>query len=82
MGSRTARTRARSGHDRIAPAQKLPFRADYLFLFILRDATRLRDLIAPAQPVTFRTDHPFLFLLRDTASGAILFAGRFEEPTR
>jgi len=39
-------------------------------------------LIAPAQPVTFRTDHPFLFLLRDTASGAIPFAGRFEEPTR
>jgi len=54
MGSRTARTRARSGHDRIAPAQKVPFRADYLFLF----------------------------LLRDTASGAILFAGRFEEPSR
>jgi len=38
--------------------------------------------VALAQPVTFRADHPFLFLLRDTASGAILFAGRLEEPRR
>jgi len=35
-----------------------------------------------APPVVFRADHPFLFLIRDTASGAVLFAGRLEQPGR
>jgi serpin B len=38
------------------------------------------SLTAYAQPVVFRADHPFLFLLRDTHTGAILFAGRMEDP--
>jgi serpin B len=32
------------------------------------------------QPTRFVADHAFLYLIRDTASGAILFAGRFEAP--
>jgi len=31
-------------------------------------------------PPEFRADHPFLFFLRDLRSGAILFAGRVEDP--
>ncbi|HXA51045.1 MAG TPA: serpin family protein, partial [Candidatus Acidoferrum sp.] len=37
-------------------------------------------LTAYAQPVTFHADHPFLFLVRDTVSGAVLFAGRLDDP--
>jgi hypothetical protein len=32
------------------------------------------------QPTRFVADHAFLYLIRDTASGAILFASRFEAP--
>jgi serpin B len=32
------------------------------------------------EPVVFRADHPFAFLLRDNRSGAILFAGRVNNP--
>jgi serpin B len=36
---------------------------------------------APSEPPPeFRADHPFLFFLRDLRSGAILFAGRVEDP--
>jgi serpin B len=35
----------------------------------------------PSIPV-FRADHPFLFLIRDTRTGAILFLGRVEDPSR
>jgi len=38
------------------------------------------SLTAYAQPVTFHADHPFLFLVRDTVSGAVLFAGRLDDP--
>lgn len=40
------------------------------------------SLTAYAQPVAFHADHPFLFLIRDTKSGAILFAGRLEDPRK
>ena len=34
----------------------------------------------PEPPPEFKADHPFLFFLRDLRSGAILFAGRVEDP--
>jgi len=34
----------------------------------------------PESPPEFKADHPFLFFLRDLRSGAILFAGRVEDP--
>ena len=34
-----------------------------------------------APPPQFRADHPFLFLIRDRKTAAILFLGRFEDPT-
>lgn len=40
------------------------------------------SLTAYAPPVVFRADRPFLFFLRDTATRAILFAGRLEDPKR
>lgn len=33
------------------------------------------------QPKYFNANHPFLFLIRDNVSGAILFLGRFQNPT-
>ena len=35
---------------------------------------------AVVRSIEFRADHPFFFLIRDTASGAILFLGRVENP--
>ena len=35
---------------------------------------------APLQPPVFRADHPFWFVIRDTRSGAVLFAGRLNDP--
>ena len=40
------------------------------------------SLTAYAEPAVFRADRPFLFFLRDTAAGAVLFAGRLENPKR
>ncbi|MEI8257979.1 MAG: serpin family protein [Deltaproteobacteria bacterium] len=37
-------------------------------------------MLPPAPPQPFVVDRPFLFFLRDTSSGAILFAGRVEDP--
>jgi serpin B len=34
----------------------------------------------PIPPMEFRADHPFIFLLRQQTTGAILFAGRVENP--
>ena len=36
---------------------------------------------AAPRRVVFRADRPFLFLLRDTASGLVLFMGRFAKPS-
>jgi serpin B len=35
----------------------------------------------PTKVESFVADHPFLFFVRDQASGAILFAGRVDDPT-
>jgi serpin B len=44
----------------------------------------MRSMIAarPEPPIVFRADHPFLFLIRDNHSGAILFIGRVNDPTK
>jgi serpin B len=34
----------------------------------------------PPPPMEFRADHPFIFFIRQQSSGAILFAGRVENP--
>ena len=34
----------------------------------------------PAKPVEFRADHPFAFAIRHPQTGAILFAGRVNQP--
>jgi serpin B len=34
------------------------------------------------QPPVFKADRTFFFAIRDTASGAVLFCGRIDEPTR
>ena len=39
-------------------------------------------LSVPRPPLDFRADHPFLFLIRDTGSGAVLFMGRLENPSK
>jgi len=31
-------------------------------------------------PIVFRADHPFVYLIRDTSTGAVLFAGRLNDP--
>jgi serpin B len=40
------------------------------------------SLTAYAPPVSFRADHPFLYFIRHAATGAIVFAGRVENPAR
>lgn len=36
----------------------------------------------PSPPVEFRADHPFLFLIQEEETGAILFMGRVEDPSK
>jgi serpin B len=38
--------------------------------------------IPPQPPKIFRADHPFLFVIKHEATGAILFMGRVEDPTK
>ena len=39
-------------------------------------------MAAPPKAAEFRADRPFLYLLRHNATGAILFIGRVEDPTK
>ncbi|MEO8878426.1 MAG: serpin family protein [Polyangiaceae bacterium] len=41
-----------------------------------------RGMMVPQNPVDFKVDHPFAFFIRDDKSGAILFAGKIENPTK
>jgi serpin B len=41
-----------------------------------------RAAMVTAQPIDFKVDHGFVFFIRDDKSGAILFTGRIEDPTK
>jgi serpin B len=41
-----------------------------------------RAAMVQAPPIEMKIDHGFLFFIRDDKSGAILFAGRIEDPTK
>jgi serpin B len=38
--------------------------------------------LVPPPPKIFKADHPFLFVIKHEATGAILFIGRVEDPTK
>ncbi len=38
--------------------------------------------VGPSQVKTFNADHPFIFLIQDKTTGAILFMGRVNDPTK
>lgn len=42
----------------------------------------LRNEPPPPPPMPFYADHPFLFAIRDATTGALLFVGRVEDPSR
>ena len=41
-----------------------------------------RPPVQPPPPKEFRADHPFLFVIKHEATGAVLFLGRVEDPTK
>jgi serpin B len=49
---------------------------------IVMRALAMRAQQPEPPPIIFRADHPFLFLIRQTQSGAILFMGRVDDPTK
>jgi serpin B len=45
-------------------------------------AVVIKEPSAPPEPKTFRADRPFVFAIRDTATGAVLFLGRYTGPSK